>query len=166
LPTLACCGLTVRLAYLQLVRGSELQAEARENRLWEVPVQPRRGAIVDRNGRELAISVNADSVYAVPTEIADPEGTARQLAEILGLSYVDVYERVTRPASFSRIQRKLSGQAADQLRALNLRGVYFTQESRRFCPKGELAAHVLGIAGIDNQGLEGIELVHDEVLAG
>lgn len=163
---LAFLGLTVRLAYLQLVRGNELQAEARENRLWEVPVQPRRGAIVDRHGRELAISVNADSVYAVPTEIADPEATARRLAEILGLSYVDVYERLTRPASFSWVQRKVSDQAAEQIRALNLRGIYFTQESRRFYPKGELAAHVLGIAGIDNQGLEGLELVYDEVLAG
>ncbi|HEX6989353.1 MAG TPA: penicillin-binding transpeptidase domain-containing protein [Bacillota bacterium] len=163
---LAFLGLSVRLAYVQLVRGNELRAEARENRLWEVPVQPRRGAIVDRNGHELAISVNADSVYAVPTEISDPEATARRLAEILGLPYVDLYERLTRPASFSWVQRKVTDDVADQIRALDLPGIYFTQESRRVYPKGELAAHVLGIAGIDNQGLEGIELVYDEVLAG
>lgn len=163
---LAFCGLTGRLAYLQLVRGNQLQAEARENRLWDVAVQPRRGAIVDRSGRELAISVHADSVYAVPGEVTDPESTARQLAEILGMSYVDVYQRLTKAASFSWIQRKVPDEAAQQIRALDLPGIYFTQESRRLYPKGELAAHVLGIAGIDNQGLEGIELVYDEVLAG
>lgn len=164
--TLAILLLAGRLAYLQLIRGDELRVEALENRLREVQVQPKRGAIVDRNGHELAISVSADSVYAVPGEIGDPDYVAKVLSEELGIPYTDVYQRVTRDLSFVWIQRKVPDQVALRLRQLNLPGIYFTQESRRLYPKGELAAHVLGISGIDSQGLEGVELVFDEELRG
>lgn len=159
-------ALSIRLAYIQLVRGETLRAEALENRLLEVEVQAKRGAIYDRAGRELAISVSVDSLYAVPAEIEDPEEAARRLAPLLGQSEQDVYEKLTRHVSFSWVQRKLPDDVAREIRQLNLRGLYFTEESRRLYPKGALAAHILGIAGIDNQGLEGSELVFDELLSG
>lgn len=164
--TLAFLLLAGRLAYLQLVRGDELRAEALENRLRDVQVQARRGTIVDRNGHELAISVSADSVYAVPAEISDPEQVARTLSEHLGIEYTTIYERITRDLSFVWVQRKVPDEVAIRLRELQLPGIYFTQESRRLYPKGTLAAHVLGISGIDSQGLEGIELVYDAELRG
>lgn len=163
---LAVLFLAGRLAYLQLIRGDELRVEALDNRLRDVTVQAKRGAIVDRNGHELAISISADSVYAVPAEIPDPETVAQVLADELGRSYTDIYQRITRDVSFVWVERKVPDEVARRLRELNLPGIYFTQESRRLYPKGTLAAHILGISGIDSQGLEGIEFVYDEELRG
>jgi len=155
-----------RLAYIQLVRGEEYRQGALDVRVREITVEAKRGNILDREGRELAISVNADSVFAIPAQIENPEETARIVSDILELSYDYVYDRITKNLSFSWIQRKGDQAKTSQLREANLPGIYFTQESRRVYPKNELASHVLGFAGIDSQGLEGIEVVYDEQLKG
>lgn len=155
-----------RLAWIQFVKGEELRAEALETRTREVQVQPRRGTIYDRMGRELAVSVNADSIYAIPIQVKDPVGTAAVLAEVLEQPREELEQKLTRNLSFVWIQRKVDRDKSRLIRERDLPGIYFTQESRRYYPKKELLAHVLGFAGVDSQGLEGIEVTYDEMLRG
>jgi stage V sporulation protein D (sporulation-specific penicillin-binding protein) len=155
-----------RLAYVQLVWAEELGRMALETRMREVPVEPKRGVIYDRKGRELAISVNVESVYAIPAQVEDPEVTAAAVAEVLGMPAVDVLKKITLSQSFVWVQRKIPEDLARTLREMNLPGIDFTQESKRFYPKDVLACHILGIAGIDSQGLEGLEVYYDKHLRG
>lgn len=166
--TLALLGLMARVGYLQFWRGAELQAQAFENRLRNITVEPKRGLIIDANGNELALSVSADSVFAVSADVKDPAAVAQRLSEILDLSYVDAYERITRPAAWWYVKRKITDEQSQRIKEeqKDLPGIYLTQESRRIYPKGTLAAHILGFAGIDNQGLEGIEHYYDSQLRG
>ncbi|MEX2355625.1 MAG: penicillin-binding transpeptidase domain-containing protein [Thermaerobacterales bacterium] len=163
---LALILLIGRLGYIQFFRGPELQAQALDNRLWNISVEPKRGLILDRNGNTLALSINAETVYVVPAEVRDPAGTAARLSGILDTSYDEVYDRVTRPVAWWYVKRKISDEQAREVREARLPGIYLTQESRRIYPKGTLAAHLIGFAGIDSQGLEGLEVFYDEELRG
>lgn len=159
-------ALVARLAWLQFVRGAELRDRALNLRMRDVPVEAKRGVIYDRQGRELAVSVDVDSVFAIPAQVKQPEETARKLAAALKLDYQDVYDRITRKEAFVWIKRKIDPEESKLVKQMALKGINLTQESKRFYPKGNLASHVLGIAGIDNQGLEGLELEYDKELRG
>ncbi|MCR4398972.1 MAG: penicillin-binding transpeptidase domain-containing protein, partial [Firmicutes bacterium] len=119
-----------------------------------------------RIGRNADGQLTADSVYAFPAQVRNPENTARVLSAILGIPYEDVYQRVTRYSSFEWIRRKVEPDQAKRVREARLPGIGLTQESKRCYPKGNLASHVLGISGIDNQGLEGVEVSYDDDLRG
>lgn len=160
-----------RIAYLQFIRGDELRNAALENRLRSVPIQPKRGVIYDRNGKELALSISAPSVGAFPMEIRESgyeQKIATLLAEILELPADEVLKKITAPQAYNYVQRKISIEKAQKIRSLGdqLPGIQIVDESHRFYPNGQLAAHILGFAGIDNQGLEGIEYVYDQELRG
>ncbi|MBE3581853.1 MAG: stage V sporulation protein D, partial [Thermoanaerobacteraceae bacterium] len=158
-----------RLAWLQLVRGKELQQKALENRLAPVPVPAQRGIIYDRNRRELAVNITADYIGAFPPEVRDSgrqEEVAHQLASILGLPVEDILEKLNRPTGFEYIARKVDFARAQKIRELKLPGIVVVPENRRYYPHGLLAAHVLGFAGVDNQGLEGLEAMYDKELSG
>ncbi|RJQ11576.1 MAG: PASTA domain-containing protein [Bacillota bacterium] len=155
-----------RLAHLQFVRGAELREKAFNVRVRPVPIEARRGVIYDRMGRELAVSVNVDSIFAVPSEVDDPPATAQRLAEALDLDYEWVLGRLIMNESFVWISRKVSDEVSQVVKMMGLSGIGFTQESRRVYPKGSLAAHVLGFAGIDSQGLGGVEYSYDRQLRG
>lgn len=168
---LAACLLVVlgRVAWLQFVRGSELQEKALYNRLNVMPVTPQRGVIYDRNGHELAISISTDYIGAFPQEIKDSgraEEIARQLATILELSFAEVYEKITRNSGFEFVARQVEFTKSQQIKNLKLPGIEVVPEYRRYYPNGPLAAHVLGFCGIDNQGLEGLEVMYESQLAG
>lgn len=158
--------LTTRLAYVQIVQHGHFTVLALEQRLRGVPADPLRGTIYDRHMNELATSVSSDAVYVRPVEIRAPEATARELARLLDLSYEDVLERVQRRQAEVWIERRADAEEAALVREAQLPGVYLAQRTTRSYPYGTLAAHVLGIVGIDNQGLEGIELHYDDVLQG
>ncbi|MEN6350657.1 MAG: stage V sporulation protein D [Syntrophomonas sp.] len=158
-----------RIFWVQFVRGAELSAKALQNRMRDVPVESKRGIIYDRNGHELAISVSADSVYAIPAEIirsGKEKEMAQKLAGILGMDEDDLYRRLTRASSFEWIKRQIEPDKSKQIRALKLPGIGLTEESRRYYPKGTLASHVLGISGIDNTGLEGIDYYYNNLVGG
>lgn len=155
-----------RLVYVQFVWADELGEMALDMRMQDIPIQPRRGVIYDRKGHELAFSIDVESVYAIPAQVKDPEAAAGKLAGILGLGYEDVLNRLTRQSSFEWIKRKVPDDVARQLREERLQGIGFTQEAMRVWPKGSLLAQVLGIVGIDNEGLEGLEYEYDRVLKG
>jgi len=158
--------LVLRLAWLQFVRGPELRERALAVRLRDIPVEAKRGTIYDRTGRELAISIDVDSVYAIPSQVRDKTATSVLLADTLGLDKAFVMERLQSDQSFVWIKRKISSDQAAVLRAAGVAGVSLTQESKRVYPNNQLACHVLGFAGIDSQGLEGVEYQYDSVLRG
>lgn len=161
--------LLLRLAYLQFALGSELQLKAEQLRMREVPIAAKRGTIYDRNHKKLAVSISTDSIYALPPEVkysGKAEEIAKQLAPILEISEEKLIEKITANRSFEWLKRKVNFENAQKIRELDLPGIKIVEESQRFYPKDTLAAHVLGFAGIDNQGLEGIEITHDADLKG
>jgi len=159
-----------RVGYIQFVQGDKLQEMALDNRLKEVQVEAKRGAILDRNNNDLAVSVSADSVGAFPAQVRESgkeEEIARKLAEVLGMDEKEILKKITQNVSHVWVKRKVQDfEKGKQLRKLNLPGIEIIEESQRFYPNNELACHLLGFAGIDNQGLEGIETVYDAVLSG
>lgn len=165
---IAVCFLMLlgRLVYVQFVWAEELGEQALDMRMQDIPIQPRRGVISDRNGHELAFSIDVESVYAIPSQVKDPPETAKIISEILGLNYDKVLSSLTRHSAFEWIKRKIPDDIARALKEQKLQGIGFTQESMRVWPKGSLLAHALGIVGIDNDGLEGLEYEYDRVLRG
>ncbi len=162
-------GLIVRLAYVQLVIGPELSAKAEESWRRNVPFTAKRGEIVDRNGIPLAYNISTPTVWAIPAQIVQPEETAKQLSAVLGMSEEDVYRIITKRSRIERIQpggRKITLEKAQAVQQLALPGIVVGEDNDRYYPFGNLASHVLGFTGIDNQGLTGIELKYDEYLSG
>ncbi|NLB74151.1 MAG: PASTA domain-containing protein [Firmicutes bacterium] len=155
-----------RLFWVQVARNEHYRKLALDQRLYPVPVDARRGTIRDVKGRELAVSVSADAVYAIPADIDDPPETAKQVSKILGLDVEAVRKKLSEPLATVWIDRRVDPEKAAALRKLNLKGIGFAERGQRFYPKDNLAAHVLGIVGIDNQGLEGIEVQYDYFLQG
>ncbi|MFA5536575.1 MAG: stage V sporulation protein D [Bacillota bacterium] len=161
--------LSLRLGWIQFVKGDWFQEKAIQNRLRDVRIEAKRGIIFDRNGKELAISISTDSIGVFPSQVRNSgkaQEIAHTLARILELSEADVYEKITKNVSFVWLKRKIGFELGPEVKKLNLPGVEVYEESQRYYPKGSLAAHVLGFAGIDNQGLEGLEKKYDQVLKG
>ncbi len=160
----------LRVGWIQLVKGDEFQEQALDNRLRKVKVEAKRGIIYDCNKTELAISISADYVYAIPPEVirsGKGEIIAEKIAEILDISEEDVYKKITKKGSwFQYIKRRVDFDKSAKIKELDLPGISVAEESQRFYPNDQLAAHVLGFAGIDNQGLEGLEIMYDDVLKG
>ncbi|WHY35813.1 stage V sporulation protein D [Cytobacillus firmus] len=158
----------LRLGYVQFFLGNMLTDGAKE--LWsrDIPFEPERGEIVDRNGVPLATNVSAPTVYVVPRQIKDPADAAEKLAAVLNMPKEKAYELITKRASSVKIPqgRKISHEKAKEIRALGIEGVYIGEDSKRHYPFGNYLSHVLGFSGIDNQGLMGLELYYDEELKG
>ena len=163
-------GIEARLFYLQVLNHDELTARAEGQQSRSIDAHPKRGEILDRNGRMLAYSVDGDAIYAVPSEIEDAVGTATRLCEALDCSDATRQALEGRLKKTSRafewVQRQVAPDAAQRVADLDLLGVGFVPENRRYYPNGELAAHVLGYVGIDNQGLSGIESTYDSEISG
>ena len=158
--------LETRTAWVQVFHNNKYQNEALEQRLREVKVEPKRGIIYDKNNVELAVSASSDTVVAAPKDIDNPRKVAQQLGAILDMSEEKVRERITKDANAVYVERKISAEQTKKIQQLDLDGIYFTEESKRFYPKGNLASHLLGFAGVDSQGLQGIEYYYDRYLRG
>jgi cell division protein FtsI/penicillin-binding protein 2 len=163
-------GIEARLFYLQVAQHDELMARAERQQLRTIEAPAKRGEIVDRDGHILAYSVDAESVYAVPAEIAAPEKTAARLCSALeDCSPRDrraLGDRLSRQRAFAFVKRQVSPDEARKVAALGLEGVGFVKETRRYYPKLDLAAHLLGYVGTDGQGLHGVEAAYDSVIRG
>lgn len=158
--------LAARLAYLQLWQNEFFQAKALEQRLQRIPIEGLRGTIYDRNGVPLALSVSAHTAYAIPAEVEDPEGTAEALAAILDLDGEFILGRLKKHSAVEWLKKKVTDQEARAIMAANLPGIGVVPSSTRVYPYGSIAPQVLGFVGIDNQGLEGLELYYDSFLRG
>lgn len=141
-------------------------ARRQQNLVVEIP--PERGAILDRNLKEFATNLKVPSIYAVSRSIPvkeRPKLTA-EIANILGLSRGFVRERLARDKAFVWLKRRVSMKEADAIRALKNHNLGITYESKRFYPHAEMLAHVIGFTNIDTSGVEGLELLYQEKLAG
>lgn len=161
--------LVVRLGFVQLAQGAILSDKADESHFRGVPVAPKRGNIEDRNGEVLAMSVSTETVYAIPAQVRasgrTPEIT-QTLSGLLGMTPSEVNGKITKRSALEYVKKRVTPEVAAQIRALELPGIGITEDSVRYYPNGILASHIIGFAGIDNQGLEGIELTRDSQMKG
>ncbi len=161
--------ITLRLGYVQFALGNELTDRAEDSWSRNIPFEANRGEILDRNGVPLATNISAPSVLIVPRQIQNPAQDSEKLAKVLRMDHQRVYTLLTKKESIVRINpegRKISNELAAEVRALGIPGVYIAEDNKRHYPFGSYLSHVLGFAGIDNQGLTGIELYYDERLSG
>lgn len=158
----------LRLGYVQIVLGDVLTERAKNSWNREIPFEPKRGEILDRNGIALATNISSPTIYVVPRQVKDPANTAEKLANALNANVEEVYQQITKKSSIERLKagRKISNEKAKEIQELNLPGIYIAEDSKRYYPFGDYLSHVLGFTGIDNQGLMGLELSYDEELAG
>ena len=159
----------IRVFYVQVFEYEKLN-ELAEN-LWSrnLPVQADRGLILDRNGKVIAGNVTTSSLILVPNQIKNKEEVAEKLADILEVSYEEMYKHVSKITSIERVHpegRGLSYEIADEINSLNYDGVYLLKETERYYNYLDILSHVIGYVGIDNQGLSGLELLYDDVLTG
>ncbi len=158
-----------KVFYIQVFDYKKLSSLAKD--LWsrDLPIEASRGLILDRNGVVLADNLTTTSLVLIPNQIKNKKKTAKLLAQILNVSYKEMYAHVSKQTSIERVHpegRRLSFEIADQISALELEGVYLVKEAKRYYPYGSMLSHVLGYVGIDNQGLSGLELEHDKYLTG
>ncbi len=160
----------LRAFHLQVATGDRLREMAEDQHLRRLRVSPRRGAIYDRHGAELAVSADVDSVYANPRRLKameqSPKIVARRLANILDVDAPRLAERLASDRYFVWIKRRVTPHEATRVRGLEIPGVELTTESRRYYPNRHLAAHLIGFADIDGRGIEGIELAYEDLLRG
>ena len=161
-----CCVIALRLIYLQVFRYGTFEQRAQHQQQRTEEVSAPRGIIFDRNGQELAMSINVDSVFAVPAEMPKPASTISLIARITKQDPRELLAKCEASKSFCWLARKPDPEISARIRSLNLRGVYFQKESKRYYPKGDLAAQVLGYVGMDDSGLSGIEREYESQLHG
>lgn len=164
----------LRLVWLQVVRHGDFVERAARQQQRTFEVAPRRGVLYDRNLKELAMTVLVDSVYAVPSELGENrENTAQILSKIVHEDIRDGFTaepqmlaRFNASRNFAWVARRVTPETATRIRELNLKGVYFQKEFKRFYPNNDLAAQVLGYVGTDDTGLGGIEREFDDDMHG
>ena len=163
-------GIEARLVYLQVYDRADLAARAERQQERTPPSPARRGDILDRRGRVLATSVDADTIYAVPTEISNPADVSKKICDALGdcdaKDRQSITEKLGQKRAFAYVRRQVAPDQAERVAALNLDGIGFIKESKRFYPNKELASHLLGWVGVDNTGLSGLEHTYDPQIRG
>lgn len=155
-----------RLYYLQVIKYVHWLARAERQQQRTIDLAPQRGTVYDSRMRPLAMSLKVDSIYAVPSHLTDRGKAARELAPILGMSPRDLEARFDAFRTFCWVKRKVTAGEVARVRALNLDGIYFQKEPKRFYPMGKLAAADLGYVGMDDRGLAGIEYALNSQIQG
>ncbi|NCF61757.1 MAG: penicillin-binding protein 2 [Gammaproteobacteria bacterium] len=165
---LCSVALVARAVNLQIVDTEELQEQGAARYLREVVVPTRRGNILDRNGEPLAVSTPVDSVWVNPKELLQYQEDIEPLAGLLGFEAEEVERRLTQRSKkeFVWLRRRLRPDIAEEIKALEIKGVYLQKEYRRFYPAGEVASHLIGFTNIDDLGQEGLELAYNDWLQG
>ncbi|AIQ75943.1 MULTISPECIES: stage V sporulation protein D [Paenibacillus] len=162
-------SLVVRLAYVQLSQGEELTAKVEDSLRRNIPFTAKRGEIMDREGVPLVSNITTPTVYAVPVQVKEKQKTAQQLAPLLGMTEEKLMTLLSKKEMSVKLQpggRKITMDLAASIRDLQLPGIVVAEDSKRYYPYGDLAAHILGFTGIDNQGITGVESIYDNLLKG
>ena len=162
-------AIEARLIFLQVFSYDELMARAEDQQQNSKEAIPKRGEILDRHGRILAYSVDGDAIYAEPRNIDDSPAVTALLCDAIDCSderREALEDRLAGSGGFAYVKRQAPPDMAKRVAQLDLTGVGFLPENRRYYPNGELAAHVLGYVGIDNKGLGGIESTYDSDIRG
>jgi len=166
--------LVVRVAYLQLLEGSELAKKAFVQKSDTQVISPERGKIYDRNGNTLAIDAPVKTIVANPKIMDKSEENLKLIAEtmesILGVKYDDVIEKLKRDTYFEIIKRKADNEIAEKIlnfiKEKDIEGIYLVDDTKRYYPNNNLASHVIGFTNMDGEGLQGIEKSMEEYLKG
>ena len=158
-----------KIFYVQVFSYKKLNSNA--NGLWSrnLPVEGNRGLIYDMNGNVLVSNTTTVSLVLIPNQITDKEKTSKELADILNVSYDEMYRHVSKKTSIERVHPegiKLSFETADKIEKLKLPGVYLLKEAKRNYIYGSMLSQTIGFVGVDNQGLSGLELMYDKYLKG
>ncbi|MDQ1346757.1 MAG: hypothetical protein QG573_126 [Acidobacteriota bacterium] len=166
LLTLWIGAIAARLYHLQVNRHEEFARRAERQQQRVIELDPPRGTIYDARGRELAVSVEVESAFAVPREVGDARAVAAKLARVLEADSGKLERLLGADREFVWVARKLDPPQARRVKDLQLPGIYFLEESKRYYPMREVGAHTLGYVGTDNHGLAGLEAMYDKVVAG
>lgn len=159
--------LMVRIGYWTFYRGEWLQSQAEGQWTQDVLVAAQRGSILDRNGNVLAQSASADTVILRPEQVENPEELASNLSVVLEMDREAIYEKATdTEKSEVWLKRQVTREQADEIRAMNMDGVYFTTDVKRYYPNKDLLCQVVGFTSVDGEGLLGLEKQYDKYLAG
>jgi len=156
----------VRLTVLQVSQAASFRDRALDQRLRRIELPATRGQILDRTREPLAISLEARDIYADPRYVRDPWVTATRLSPILGAEIGELAARLTEDTTFVYLARQVDLDVAERVERLRLPGIGFLEATRRYYPAGTLAGQVLGFVGIDGEGLSGLELRYEDLLAG
>ncbi len=160
---LAICG---RLVFLQIFRYGSFVKQAEHQQQREIPLSPKRGVIYDRAGHELAMSVLVDSAFAVPSEVKDLPTAVSLITRITGEDHNVVLADCRNHKTFCWVARKADDETIERIKSLNLQGIHFQKEPKRFYPARDLAAQVVGTVGMEDAGQSGIEHAFDDELRG
>jgi len=166
---LLLCGFGVvlfRLVTLQVLQAAELTVKADRQHRKTVSLEGARGTIVDRHGKVLAMNIEVPSVFGVPTALDSPAKTARYLSPVLRVRTAELERKLRQDRGFVWLARKLDPEQGRRLERMSMDGIGVVMEGRRFYPKGPLLSHVLGFAGMDGAGLEGVERRYESHLHG
>ncbi len=155
-----------KLAYTQVFKHKKYLQLADAQRKRDISLLAKRGNIYARDGLKLAVSVEKETVFATPYLVESKSKTAKLLAPILKLPSEKIYETLLKPKGFVFLKRKVSKKVADKVRKLGIEGLGLYKEHQRYYPSGSIAAQVLGFVGLDNKGLAGLEMYHDNTLMG
>ena len=166
--------LVFRYAYLQIVQGDALAQRMRDQSGYEFRIQSLRGAILDRSGKELAVSSMTKSLFVDPNHVYDthtPEEIASDIAPLIGLTEQDILDDIARGGGFVWVKRRLEHTEYEAVRAVIREKGYsdclgFQNEAKRYYPNDALAANVIGFVGTDDEGLDGVEQALDPLLKG
>jgi len=157
---------SARAFYLQVINKEKLVKLAEKQYQKIVPLTPVRGVIYDRNNAPLAVSIEMDSCYAEPRNIENIRETAESLSHLLGMPRSVLEKKLNGSRNFAWLLRRMPPDQARKIRELELDGIGFVKETKRFYPNGEVAGHVIGFTGLDPDGLEGIELKYNSTILG
>ena len=156
-----------RLVFIQVISAQSFKELAQNQHLNNYPLLAERGTIFDRHGNQLAVSTQEVTIFANPYFVKDPESTAEELSTILEKDKEELKNKLTQPdTGFVFLARKVPPELAQRVQELNMDGIYFMKESKRFYPHAQLAAQTLGFVGVDNEGLSGLELQYENILHG
>jgi cell division protein FtsI (penicillin-binding protein 3) len=167
--TLAFSFMAIRLFTLQILQSKAYAKIAAQQRERVITFPARRGAIFDRNGTPLAISVDLPTIYTDPVTVKDPVATAEALAPVLERDPAELAEKLAgtwEGSRFEYLARQVTPKVARKVKRLALPGVYFRTEPKRYYPGDKLASQVIGFTNVDGQGIAGVELQYDEILRG
>jgi len=158
--------LALKVVYIQFFRSAYLKNLSTRQHTLYLELEPKRGIIYDRNLTPLAVNIHYDSLYAAPQEIKDIDSAACRLSEVLDIDTKILYRKLDSKKFFVWLKRKLPSEKAAAIKRLDIKGLGFIKESRRSYPNLSMASNLFGFAGVDNVGLEGLELYYDQYLKG
>jgi cell division protein FtsI (penicillin-binding protein 3) len=161
-----CAAICGRLVHLQIFRYGSFVKQAEHQQQREIPLSAKRGVIYDRAGHELAMSVLVDSAFAVPTEVKDLPTAVSLITRITGEDHNVVLADCRNHKTFCWVARKADDETIERIKSLNLQGIHFQKEPKRFYPARDLAAQVVGTVGMEDSGQSGIEHAFDDELRG